>query len=542
MFVTRREASIELRIDNDQDVITSALSADSADNFEVSANNLFVAGVLESFRSSLTAAESYTNFEGCIVQVVYNNHLLDLSQTVARSQSSIKASKCYKSQARSPMLNLPGYKELQNTVFVNRYSQIFKHKTNTIDNTLLNEECSLSKDYDISQLKPVGLRFGLTKHSRLEVNEEFPIKITTFMSFKFRTLQSDGLMFYASDAQFEDFMAVWLEDGHVNYAFDCGSGLMHIKSKRQYSDGRYHTLTIKRDRQQGVLIVSDRTNTSIVEEMTNKAEGESGSLSVVEPYYFGNMPDSEKSQLTSMQADLIVTEPFVGCMSDFNIAYRTLKSNLDRIDLMNCSNNHESGIFFTGKKATTHASLSNHLSLREPFEMSFEIKSRTRNGVVLYMSGDGSDLDTTKSHYALLELVDGELVYKVVLDGQENLVRYVPERARNELCNSSWIRIKLKTTEKGLVSLELKGIESTNSFTSDLSKLTTKLGLTNSTVMYMGALPAKELYAEVAQSSEPFVGCVRDLTVRKSRTAGVISKLLLEMTLTEDVLTYCPLK
>jgi hypothetical protein len=269
VFVTRREGSIELRVDNDQDVVTAAVNADPADNLPVSTSNLFVAGVLETYRSSLlTGAEAYTNFEGCIVQVLYNNRRLDLSQTVARSQPTVKAVKCYKAQARSPMLNMPGYKELVNTVFVNRYSQIVKsHK---IDNTLAEEECTLSKDYDVSQLKPVGLRFGLSKHSRLEVNEDFPVKITTFVSFKFRTLQSDGLMFYAADAQFEDFMAVWLEDGHVNYAFDCGSGLMHIKSKRVYGDGRYHTLTIRRDRQQGILLISDRTNTSVVEELTNE--------------------------------------------------------------------------------------------------------------------------------------------------------------------------------------------------------------------------------------------------------------------------------
>jgi hypothetical protein len=232
-------------------------------------------------------------------------------------------------------------------------------------------------------------------------------------------------------------------------------------------------------------------------------------------------------------------------MSDFSIAHRPLKLNLNRVDLMNCSNNHESGIFFTGRTATTHASLGGeHVSLKEPFELSFEIKSRTRNGVVLFMTPSLNDSMSKVQHYALLELVDGELVYKVVLGGQESAVRYMPERARNELCNSSWIRIKLKTTERGVVSLELKGVESTNSFTSDLAKLTG--GMTTSggggTVVYMGALPSKDLYAEVAQSGEPFVGCVRDLTVRKSRAAGVISKVLLEMSLQDDVLTYCPLK
>ena len=538
MFVIRRESSIELRVDNSNDVVSS--DADSSDNFDVSSNNLFIAGVADAYRSSLIADQPFTNFEGCLVQVVYNNQQLDLTQTVARSQASLKASKCFKSQVRSPLLSMPDFKDLQNTVLVNRYSQIIKQKStnNLIDNTLSNEECSLSRTYDTSQLKPVGLRFGLSKHSRLEVNEEFPIKITTFVSFKFRTLQSDGLMFYASDAQFEDFISVWLEEGSVNYAFDCGSGFMHIKSKKQYSDGRYHTLTIRRDKQVGTLFISDRTNTSVVETIESKSEGDSSSLSVVEPYYFGNMPESDKSQLTSAQSDLIVTEPFVGCMSDFNIAYRTLKSNLERVDLMNCSNNHESGIFFTGESTTSFASLPNYISLSEPFELSFEVKSRTKNGVLLYL-GNATELEP-KTNFALLEFVDGELVYKVVLDGQENVVRYLPEKARNELCNSSWIRIKLKTTEKGLISLELKGSESTNSFSSDLSKLTAKI--TINSAVYVGGLPEKALYSEITQSSESFVGCVRDFTMRRNKAGGHITKVLLDMSLENGVLSYCPLK
>ncbi len=391
-------------------------------------------------------------------------------------------------------------------------------------------------------MKPVGLRFGLTKDSRLEVNEEFPIKISTFVSFKFRTLQSDGLMFYASDAeQYTDFISIWLESGYVNFAFDCGSGFMHIKSKNQYSDGRYHTVTIKRDMQSGALIISDRTNTTIIETIESRSSGEASSLSVVEPYYFGNIPDVEKSQLSSIQSDLIVTEPFVGCMSDFNIAYRPLKNNLERKDLMNCSNNHESGIFFPGKTEKSYASLNDFLSLKEPFEMSFEIKSRTKNGVILFI-GSSNVNEESKSNFGLLELVDGELIYKLVLDNQENIVRYMPERARNELCNSSWIRIKIKNTEKGQISLELKGVESTSSFSSDLSKLTSKLS-TNSTSIYLGSLPRKELYTEMSQSNEQYIGCVRDLSVRRNRSnLNEINKILLDMNLESGVLSYCPLK
>lgn len=566
VFIVRRESSIEVRVDNQEDAESARadFTPDSSFNQQVSTNNLFVAGVPESYRSPLVtdSEQPFNNFEGCIVQLIYNNQRVDLSQAVARTPESIKMSKCLRSQARSVLLSIPGYKELQNTVLINRYSQIVKQQQQQsspnkpgmplIDNSLANEECTLSKSYDTSQLKPVGIRFGLTKRSRLEVNEEFPIKITTFVSFKFRTLQSDGLMFYASDAtQDGDFVAVWLQEGLVNYAFDCGSGLMHIKSKRQYSDGRYHTVVIKRDKQMGTLIITDRTNTSIVENIENKSSGELSSLSVVEPFYFGSVPDNERALIlgSKIQSSLIQVEPFVGCMSDFNIAYRTLKSNLiERVDLMNCTNNHESGVFFTGQSATSYANLDNFLQIGQPHELSFEIKSRTKSGVVLFIANwNGQNLDLVKSNYAALELVDGELVYKVVIDGQEAVARYMPERARNELCNSSWIRIKLKTTEKGLISLELKGVEATNSFAVDLSKLNSLEGVRNASI-YVGAVPDQRLYGgEITHSSEPFVGCVRDLTVKQQQSVSndgqaTLSKILLDLQLGVGVLNYCPLK
>lgn len=169
-------------------------------------------------------------------------------------------------------------------------------------------------------MRAVGLRFGLSKNSRLEIQDSFPIAISTFVSFKFRTLQPDGLMFYASDAStYSDFIAVWLQDGYVNYAFDCGSGFMHLKSKRVYNDGRYHTVTLKRDKQLGVLVVSDRTNSTVLEQLESSAQGDSSSLTVSEPYYFGGLPETDKSLLPAAQTDLINLEPFIGCMSDFNI-------------------------------------------------------------------------------------------------------------------------------------------------------------------------------------------------------------------------------
>lgn len=326
MYVRVKDGSIELRVDNKLEGTTNFdLISESEGTREA---KLFVAGVPVASRSSSSSAESFDNFEGCVLEVIYDDTKLDFAKAAGKSTSSVRLSKCFKTQQRSS-LSIPGYKEFQNTVSLNRYSQTVKSPAAaaaaaSASDVLPNDECALSKQYDTSQMRAVGHRFGLTRSSRLEVTESFPIAITTFVSFKFRTLQPDGLMFYASDAStYSDFIAAWLQDGYVNYAFDCGSGFMHLRSKRIYNDGRYHTIMLRRERQMGALIIADRTNSSVLEKLESTAQGDASSLSVVEPYYFGGLPDSDRAMLPSSQLDLINFDPFIGCMSDFNIGNLT---------------------------------------------------------------------------------------------------------------------------------------------------------------------------------------------------------------------------
>lgn len=160
---------------------------------------------------------------------------------------------------------------------------------------------------------------------------------------------------------------------------------------------------------------------------------------------------------------------------------------MEKVDLMSCANNHESGVFFTGLTPTTFASLvDGGVSLAEPFDVSFEMKSRTKNGVVAYVSSRG---DGDSTNYALLELVNGELVYKIVVDDQETVVRFVPDESRAQLCNSSWIRLRVRRDERGIIGLELRGLESTGLVSHDLMPLVEKL--TSHSVLYLGALPSK---------------------------------------------------
>lgn len=281
-----------------------------------------------------------------------------------------------------------------------------------------------------------------------------------------------------------------------------------------------------------MLVISDRTNRTVIETIKGQSSGSANSLSVLEPYYYGGIPDDQKQQLPIKQIGLIVTEPFIGCMSDFKISQSMIRDRLKKIELMTCANNHESGTFFTGETLTSHASLPNFINLNDAYEISFEFKSRTQNGVVLYI---GSRV-TGSSDYALLELVNGVLNYKFKKAGVENIVKFTPKFHRNELCNSNWVRVLLKKEVNGHISLQLKGIDASGSFAEDLRVENELLS-----DVYIGALPIRGQYADITQTNEPFVGCMRDLTIMKSNN-NYNGKVLLQMNLQEGVLNYCPLR
>lgn len=282
----------------------------------------------------------------------------------------------------------------------------------------------------------------------------------------------------------------------------------------------------------GMLTITDRRNQTVHETITGISQGSASSLSVVEPFYFGGIPDQDKQRLPPIQIGLIVTDPFIGCMSDFEIAHTPIRHRVQKIELMSCANNHESGTFFTGVTLTTHASLPNYIDLKDAYEISFEFKSRTQNGVIMYVGPK----EVSGSDYALLELVEGDLIYKLNINGVENRVQFMPESQQNELCNSNWVRIQIRKETNGHISLQLKGTDVSSSFNEQL-----KINTVLTSDIYIGALPTRSGYVKVTETSEPFIGCIRDMSIMR-RKNNYNSKVLLLMQLEEGVLNYCPLR
>lgn len=59
-------------------------------------------------------------------------------------------------------------------------------------------------------------------------------------SVELRTSASDGVIFYTADATQTDFVALYMKNGQLVYAFNCGSGTAVIMSDMTYNDNQWH--------------------------------------------------------------------------------------------------------------------------------------------------------------------------------------------------------------------------------------------------------------------------------------------------------------
>ena len=245
IYLTKQYNNLIIKLDNEVVIKTNIESDFDNSAQRVTTNDLYISGLPRS--EIIPNAIEIKNFEGCITQVIYNDVDLKFNEANLRSETGITFSECYKTPRKSSGVLMPDFKKS-----VKKITVLYSSKGSFKDFKGPQEsKCLLSKNFDSSHARPVGIRFGLNKHSRLEVHDSFPIKISTVIDLKIRTLHPDGLIFYASDDSFGDFLAIWMQEGYINYAFDLGTGIMHIKSNKKYGDGRFHTISASRDMQSG---------------------------------------------------------------------------------------------------------------------------------------------------------------------------------------------------------------------------------------------------------------------------------------------------
>lgn len=341
---------------------------------------------------------------------------------------------------------------------------------------------NLDVDFD------AGYRFGTTTGSYVEFMQiASKIRKSYEISLKFRTTESEGLLFYAADTRHTDFIALYMQDSHLHHVFNIASSRASMVSRYEYSNNEWTTVVITRQHTHGRLII----NGEDIED--GEAPPPSRQMTVQAPFWFGGI---NVTQLENMQQNLQnINHEFRGCITDMQIGGKDLGIPAMFPGVIPCSTQVESGVFI--------GSGGGHVKLRDRFRVGndtnieLEIRPRTTNALLLSVHG--------KKAFLILELIDGAVQLSVNDGDQMYKTKWHPNE-NESLCDGNWHTIKV-IKSKFVITVQVDSVLSNpglglaNKFDAD-----TKRGL------FLGGHPHLGRVRQVSVRKS-YIGCVRNVRI-----------------------------
>ncbi|XP_013408769.1 laminin subunit alpha isoform X2 [Lingula anatina] len=341
-----------------------------------------------------------------------------------------------------------------------------------------------------------GVRFGTQPYSRQEYNK-LPIanvKITKKfdISFEIMTTSSGGLLLYAADSKHTDFLAAYMKEGRVVFAFDCGSGTARLRTSQTYNDGLWHEVRLKRNRKQGTLIIDGK------EEAQGQSTGKAASINVKPPYFMGGISEERAKKAASNVED--VTQSFMGCVRSFALNDTPFGNPDNETAVSSCSDDYEVGAYVGADGG--YLTLDNNFKVGIDLDIEFEFRPRTLSGVIMSVTSQRGD-------YLAVQMINGSLIVNVNNGGGEITAKYTPpDNARNTMCNGEWHEVKIQKA-KNVVALTVDGLFVAPAFGKQGQSSTD----TNDP-LYFGGVP-DVTKAKGIQTGQQFVGCIRAVKFNK---------------------------
>uniref|UniRef100_A0A3Q4BIK6 Laminin, alpha 4 n=1 Tax=Mola mola TaxID=94237 RepID=A0A3Q4BIK6_MOLML len=192
-------------------------------------------------------------------------------------------------------------------------------------------------------------------------------------SLSLKTHSSFGLIFYVSDVQEYNFMALFLDHGKVVYTFNVAEQRVKIMSKKKYNDGAWHNVIFIRDGSMGRLIIDGLTV------LEDTAQGSDVYWHVSSPIYVGGVAPGRAQK--NIQGNSAFS--FNGCLKNLQ-----LSSQVESFGVTPCFEGlSEAGTYFSEEGGYV---VLETFDLGVKFELMMEVRSRVASGVLLYMSsGEG---------------------------------------------------------------------------------------------------------------------------------------------------------
>ncbi|XP_035473897.2 laminin subunit alpha-4 [Scophthalmus maximus] len=462
-----------------------------------SATRSSTGSAIKTFYYGGSPSSSFKNFTGCISYAYVNRQDRDIEpEDFQKYTEKVKTSLQDCPVHRPPAALLSRHRNNTSRAKHGELQKVTRDKSNlplglmelTSDSQeppeLNTEPCYLSSSPRASQQ---AFHYGGIANSRQHyIDLPDSLSERSHFSLSLKTYSSFGLIFYVSDVQEDNFMALFLAHGKLVYTFNVAEQRVKIKSDDKYNDGAWHNVIFIRDGSVGRLIIDGLTV------LEDSAQGSDVSWHISSPLYVGGVPP-ERAQ-KNIQRNSAYS--FTGCLKNLQLDGRLLSSVTDTFGVTPCFDGlSEAGTFFSEEGGYIVLDESFNLGLK--FELVMEVRPRVASGVLMHVR--------TAEGYVTMYTHQGAVVV-LVNDGTNEFFTEVPPR--QGLCAGNWHRITV-IRDANVVQLDVDSevnhvVGALNANSTDERK-----------PVFIGGAPDLFL-PESLPTRKAYVGCMRNLTINNS--------------------------
>nr|XP_019947151.1 PREDICTED: laminin subunit alpha-4 [Paralichthys olivaceus] len=452
---------------------------------------------VKSFYYGGSPSSSFKNFTGCISYAYINRQDRDIEpEDFQRYTEKVQTSLQDCPIQRPPAALLSRHRE---NISRAKYGQsqrvtsdksslplgLMELKSDDQEPSELNiEPCYLSSSPKASQQ---AFHYGGIANSRQHYTD-LPDSISerSHFSLSLKTYSSFGLIFYVSDVQEDNFMALFLAQGKLVYTFNVAEQRVKIKSVEKYNDGAWHNVIFIRDGRMGRLIIDGLTV------MEDRVQESNISWHVNSPLYVGGVPPGRA--LKNVQTNSAYS--FTGCLKNLQLDGQWLSSVTETFGVTPCFDGlSEAGTYFS--KEGGYIVLDESFNLGLKFELVMEVRPRVASGVLMHLfTADG---------FVTMYAHQGDVVV-LVNDGTHEFFTKVSPR--QGLCAGNWHRITV-IRDANVVQLDVD---------SEINHVVGPLNASSADTrkpVFIGGAPDLFL-PESLPTRQPYIGCMRNLTINNS--------------------------
>ncbi|KAL3982290.1 Laminin EGF-like (Domains III and V) family protein [Acanthocheilonema viteae] len=487
-----------IRLDVD-DLYSSEIHRTVADN------EVIGVPIIVQFGRSL---DSNLHFEGCIGDATYNGQLLDFAEASTKGVSltgcsfpeDISTTDMLPEQAptNEPVhFAIPGTNNIQPLVTETAKEITAENRISAGTSSLSKlrgiarklDECALPRRSYGDRPDSSGIRFGLSPSSRLEFDKP-PASFdkNSLFSVQLRATASNGIIMFTTNHKHTDYLALYLVNGIVHFAYNSGSGQAILKSNRTVMDDEWHSIRAEREGLAGTLYIDN------LMEANGQSPPGTDAVDTQPPIYIGGLP----SDLVPFASRILLgaKSVFGGCLRDFKLNEMKFDVPPAEIGTVPCNQYTEEGLYF-GENGG-YAILNKNLKVGSSFNIELEVRPRTKTAVLLSVG---------ILEYLTLQFFNGTVKFTVDNGAGPETVTHVPSMS-NALCDGHWHHIKLYKT-KNLMTLTVDGRSNLN-----IMKKGKKTDTNTKDPLYLGGVP-KGIRSRGLETTEGFLGCVRVLNMGK---------------------------